>query len=307
MRTDTIYNLNYWLKRGFNEQDAKNKVELSKKETSWRCKEFWIKRGYSEIDAIKEISKKQHEISLKRDRNKKNKNPYSYEYYIEKGISDENEIKKLIQDLKNKSNPYLICSKEKINEIIKKRNETYYSKTNEEREKINISRGLNKQEIINKFGIEKSEFIFKNRGKGKKREYEKKYSKVSISLFDILKELNKEKNFLYGNDEKFLLLKSNIDKKYKKNGYYVDFLYEKNKKIIEFNGDFWHFNPKKYLSESFTILKNNKIFAKDVWEQDRIKIEKLKENGYEVLVIWESDLKKNKDEVIRICNEFINK
>jgi G:T-mismatch repair DNA endonuclease (very short patch repair protein) len=303
MKKDTIYHLNYWLKRGLNEDEAKIKIEIVKKETSWRCKEFWIKRGYNELESLMMISSKQKEISLKRDRNKKQKNPYSEEYYIENGINNPDEIKELIQKRKNKSNPYIVCSEDKINNMIKKRNITYYGKTEEERKKINISRGLNKEDIIKKFGIEKSLEIFRNRGKGSRSPYEKKYSKMSLSLFEMIKDMNPEKEFFYGKNEKFIPIKHEGKRK----GYFVDFLFEDEKKIIEFNGDFWHYNPKKYLSESFTILMGKKIKAQDVWDEDEKKINLLKQKGYEVLIIWEMDFKENENEIKIICNNFINK
>jgi very-short-patch-repair endonuclease len=302
MRTDTIYHVNYWLKRGFNESDAKIKVEISKKETSWRCKEFWIKKGYSENDALKEISRKQSEISFKRDRTKKRKCPYTEEYYIEKGINDLNEIKKLIQEYKNKTNPYLVCSKEKIQNIIEKRNITYYNKPKEVRDKINISRSFNKEQTIKKYGLEKSLEIFKNRRKGARKSYEKKFSKISMSLFDEIKNMNLDKDFLYGKKEKFIAMKCEGKRK----GYYVDFYFEKENKIIEFNGDFWHFNPKKYLPESFIILGDSKFIAKDIWNNDKIKNDLFKQYGYDVLTIWEMDYRENKDEIIKLCNDFIN-
>lgn len=45
--------------------------------------------------------------------------------------------------------------------------------------------------------------------------------------------------------------------------YFYDFCY--NKKIIEYNGDFWHANPKIY-NESDVVHKNK--VAKDIWNYD---------------------------------------
>ena len=129
MRTNTIYHIEYWLKKGFSDSEAKILIEKSKKETSWRCVEFWLKRGVSKEDALKEISKKQSEISIKRDRTKKIINPYDEGYYINKGINDINVIKCLIKEHKNKTNPYLKWSSDELKNVLDKRKITYYQKT----------------------------------------------------------------------------------------------------------------------------------------------------------------------------------
>lgn len=303
MRTDTLYHVNYWLKRGYSEEESINMVEKSKKETSWRCKEFWIKRGYNESEALNHISKKQSEISYKRDRNKKYLTPYDEQYYINKGIIDSDEINNLINEFKNKTNPYNKWTHEELKKIINKRRLTYYKKSKIERNIINKTRGLTKKELFERFGEERTSIILKNRGNGARRSYEKKFSKISMELFDILSEMNKDKIFLYGKNEKFIPIKGLINKK----GYFIDFLFIKEKKIIEFNGDFWHFNPLKYISESFYVLNGNKVIAQDVWNQDSIKINSLKNNGFDILVIWENDYNIDKKMVIKKCNKFLNK
>lgn len=301
MRDNTIYCINYWLKKGFTYNESIANVERLKKETSWRCKEFWIKRGYSEQDAILEISKKQRDLSLRYDKSKKKNNPYSEEYYIKKGITDIDEIRKQIQELKDRSNPYLILSDEKISEILDKRKKTYYSRKQEEINKINKKRGRTKEQLIRKFGKDYVEKLLQKRGNSNRNRFGRSISKISKELFDILSKMNKNKIFLYGKNEKFILNKNNKNK-----GYFIDFLYEKESKIIEFNGDFWHFNPIKYLPESFTILNNKRINAIDIWKEDEEKIEYLKKLGYDVLIVWENEYKKNKLHVIEICDNFIN-
>lgn len=69
---------------------------------------------------------------------------------------------------------------------------------------------------------------------------------------------------------------------------YVDALY--NGIIYEFNGDFWHGNPNKYNPNEI-----NKVSKKTFGELYNKTLEKekfLKENGYNVIGIWESDWKK---------------
>lgn len=80
-----------------------------------------------------------------------------------------------------------------------------------------------------------------------------------------------------------------------------DFTY--NKKIIEFNGDFWHANPKLFKADEIMPMLN--ITAHEKWALDEKKIQLAKLHGYEVLVIWESDYKKEPNVVIKKCIDFL--
>ena len=80
-----------------------------------------------------------------------------------------------------------------------------------------------------------------------------------------------------------------------------DFTYRN--KIIEFNGDFWHMNPSEYKSDFFNQI--SKIYAKDKWEIDSIKIKCAESYGYKVLTIWESEYKKDKEGTIQKCIDFL--
>jgi very-short-patch-repair endonuclease len=73
------------------------------------------------------------------------------------------------------------------------------------------------------------------------------------------------------------------------NKYCVDELNEKNKIIIEINGDYVHANPRIYKSNDVIKLRGNAYTAQEKWENDQRKKEYLENLGYEVLIIWESD------------------
>lgn len=92
-----------------------------------------------------------------------------------------------------------------------------------------------------------------------------------------------------------------------KRRYYYDFTLidrvNNNKKIIEFNGDFFHCNPKIY-NENF-INPCNKICAKKIWEQDEIKIAAAKHFNYDVKFVWESDMIENETKMINECVSFL--
>ena len=54
---------------------------------------------------------------------------------------------------------------------------------------------------------------------------------------------------------------------------------------IEYNGDYWHANP-KYYSEDHII---GDVVAKTVWKEDKQKINRCIKAGIELLIIWEDD------------------
>ena len=76
---------------------------------------------------------------------------------------------------------------------------------------------------------------------------------------------------------------------------FPDFLYD-NKKIIEFNGDYWHRNP---------LIYTESTESKSIWERDAKRQDELERLGYEVLVIWEKDFSDNEEVVIQRCLDFL--
>ena len=71
--------------------------------------------------------------------------------------------------------------------------------------------------------------------------------------------------------------------------------------VIEFNGDYWHCNPEKYNSNYFHQVKQKT--AQELWDYDRDKVDLIKEKGYNLEVVWESQLKKNP----KLINQIIKK
>jgi len=94
-----------------------------------------------------------------------------------------------------------------------------------------------------------------------------------------------------------------IIKELKEKGFDVVHSYRINKKIydiyipklkmlIEFNGDYWHCNPKRYSSDYFNVKRN--MTAQEIWKKDAIKEALAINEGFNFLTIWESDYRKNK-------------
>lgn len=82
-------------------------------------------------------------------------------------------------------------------------------------------------------------------------------------------------------------LKYEVKKSYRIDRYICDIFIEKLNLIIEFNGDYWHCNPKKY-DENY-LHPHKKKTAGKIWEEDLIRVDNLRNMGYTLVVIWESE------------------
>lgn len=74
-------------------------------------------------------------------------------------------------------------------------------------------------------------------------------------------------------------------------------------KLIEFFGDFWRHNPIKYAADWTNPY--TKHTSRQRWELDKQRIVAANSLGYDVLVVWEHEWIKNKDEVIARCINFL--
>jgi len=261
------------IKNGLNEKFESNKNFF--KEKSIQCVEFWLKKGYTKEDAEIEVKKSFDNIHTKTWKKRIN-NPELYQdvnttqigYWLKKGFTEKESKEKIKERQKTFT----------IEKCIQKYGEIDGMKFWTERQK-NWS--------------EKIEIMYKN---GLFIKFRKEpYSNDEIEIFE--------------NISNRLLIKAH----YGKNQYYryikelgqtfaYDFVY--NKKVIEFNGDYWHCNPLLYKDDFFN--KSKQMFAKDIWNYDKVKIDSIEELGFETLIIWEYDYKNNKEEVIQRCIDFIN-
>ena len=77
-----------------------------------------------------------------------------------------------------------------------------------------------------------------------------------------------------------------------------DFTINQIKLIVEFNGDYWHANPKKYqANDNIRFPFGETKSAKTIWDYDDLKLQTVKKLGYDVIVIWESDYRNNPTEI----------
>jgi ABC-type uncharacterized transport system substrate-binding protein/very-short-patch-repair endonuclease len=78
-----------------------------------------------------------------------------------------------------------------------------------------------------------------------------------------------------------------------------DFCLPKYNLIIEYNGNYWHADPKIY--KSGTLLKRPKckeVLVDEIWERDKVKKEEIEAKGYKLVYIWENNYKKEKEKLL---------
>lgn len=109
------------------------------------------------------------------------------------------------------------------------------------------------------------------------------YSKICIEwLENIMKNENLYIRHANNGGEKIIKI-NNI--KYKFDGYC-----ETNNTVYEFLGDFWHGNPDKYNKDDINPV-NKKTFG-DLYKETIKRLDIIKNEGYNIVTIWESDYKK---------------
>jgi hypothetical protein len=121
---------------------------------------------------------------------------------------------------------------------------------------------------------------------------------VDSIINELLLDLDTDDIFCYKNRQ-FIL--KNDNEECKNSRFLYDFKF--GNKIIEFNGDYWHMNPDIYDSDYCHPYTN--LSAEEKWNFDEIKLECAIQNGYDVLTVWESEYKENKEATIQKCIAFL--
>lgn len=300
----------YWINKGYSEEESKKKVSEIQSDRSKLRPDHWIKRGFNELESNKKISEIQSNNG-KHLKEKYKEEPDKYrkinqkckEYWMERGFSEE-ESKKII----SKNNKQFLLNINQKNIIHNTQIQYYLNKGFSEDESIELLKErqttFTLDKCIAKYGKDDGIKIYNDRQeKWKKKVFNKdtcicKGVSNSSKLFikDLLNNLDIELINIAKHDknEKFIS---------DKNGKHYKYDFTIGKKIIEYNGDFWHCNP-NYFQEDF-LHPVIKLTAKEIWMNDKNKLDIAELHGYEVLVIWESDYIKTQDEILNKCIKFL--
>jgi very-short-patch-repair endonuclease len=85
-----------------------------------------------------------------------------------------------------------------------------------------------------------------------------------------------------------------------------DYVDTTSKKIIEFFGDYFHANPKKYNAGDVIRQSNPPLTAAHLWENDKQRADGYTDAGYKVHIVWENDFRKSPQQVLEQCLHFLN-
>jgi len=86
--------------------------------------------------------------------------------------------------------------------------------------------------------------------------------------------------------------------------YNVDIVIPEINLIIEFFGDYFHGNPSIYNEQDF--ISHKSVTRIELNKKDDIRIEALKNMGFHILIVWEDDWRKNKNQVLHTIEDKIN-
>lgn len=74
--------------------------------------------------------------------------------------------------------------------------------------------------------------------------------------------------------------------------YLYDFYLPALNLLIEYNGDYWHANPRRYPPGTLLPFQNaGKVPVEDIWARDAAKAAAATASGYRLAYVWESDFK----------------
>jgi G:T-mismatch repair DNA endonuclease (very short patch repair protein) len=227
----------------------------------------YIAKKFEKIGSKAEYLQKLYKIDISDAKSLKYKSPEKKFHcseieFIEKYGEEEGKLRyNRRKELISKNNPKnsFLCT---LKNFIKRYGEELGTKKYKDRcEKISYT--SSKDFFIDRYGKVNGEKIWKSKFKHVRT------SKKSKIIEDLLTSLNIE-------FEK----EKNITTKF------VDYFLKDLNIVIEFYGDYWHANPKMYKSDFYNTRV--KMTSLEIWERDKERINKIKQNVDSIIIIWES-------------------
>lgn len=234
--------------------------------------------------------------------------PVTLEFWKAKGLSDEAALIKLT-DVQSRFSKQV--KNRKSNTTLQYFLDKGLSETDARSALRNRQSTKTLEKAIAKYGNIDGPNIWANRNKTWSSTVEAKYKngefiktpKTKVWRVTSISELELAESLQYSTNSQLLFGENQLTIFDGNRNYYYDICDPAKRKIIEYNGDYWHANPSKYAEDQ--IVHSNKT-AKQIWESDANKLAIIKALGYNVLIIWESEYLKNKKDISLACLNFIN-
>jgi hypothetical protein len=285
--------LNFWIYRGYSELEARDLVnsnKVTRKEPTPMQKEFWISKGLSESEATYKI------------KTFRKTNP---EYWESRGYTLEEAKAKISEYQKENAEKFKskkILKPELFEDISQSQKKYWIRKGMTEDEAIKkvseVQTTFSLEKCIERYGEEAGRKRWSERQEKWAKNYKKSnYSKISQDLFWKLIDsgkinLSKKIHFATYHNGKF---SDDINREHVINTensvIKPDFVILEDKKIIEFDGIYWHNHNRRNKPENY--------------KREKIRDENLIKAGYQILRINEAELKENSEKTIEKCLNFL--
>lgn len=261
--------LNYWMSKGFSISEARQKVS-----------EVQMARG--SLGAAKTRGTSRYTIR-------------SVEYWINSGYSIE-EAKNKVRHIQTTNGlefykrNYPDSFEEKFQERIEKWQESLRACDQKD---LNLKKSPTVEGALARGLTPEQAFEVRQSNLEHLRRVRRLPSKISQKLFDLLE--RRLGDLCYYSDKNYEKLVG---------GYRVDFYHPASKIVVEFYGDFYHRNPKLFESAHTVFNKS----AEEVWEYDKQREAAIRQDPKTriLIVVWESDFRKNPNQVIDNIIKEIN-
>lgn len=259
--------------------------------------EYWTERGYSENDSGSLVSFFQSQTGTM---NKGNLTVRSLDYWLSKGY-DIDYARNMVCEVQTRDLEWFLkrygteVGCEKFNTMIEKRSRTWSSKDEDEKKKINESRGRTFKQLKESYGYERACEIIKS------RMVSVGISSESMDFFNdldnILPDDVSDKSITgYKADERWV--RTECGKLF-----FLDYVI--GNCVIEYNGSFWHADTRDFDSQDFHPVR--KQIVETIWKDDHDRYYRLENMGYDVKIVWSNDVMEDRNNVLSDCKNFILK
>lgn len=286
--------INTWVNRGYSIHEAKAIVSKIQRTRSKRCVEYWTIKGYTINEAVLMVSESQSITSKKSFLTRYGDEVGSIKYvnYIKKlkevsqfGISywlnkHDGNSDKAIESL------FQYQSKNGFSQRGSKKYWLSLGYDDESAEQASLHFSRKRSSWCYEYWLDKGFLyneaidIVKNiQSKNARLRKFLNFSKLEKEVISELREMHPTLTFL----ENEIVIDNGAR-------IFPDIVIKELNTVIEVYGDFWHANPRQYKTDQYM---HSGMLAKEIWEKDKVRLDLLKKSYDNIIVLWESDIKKN--------------
>jgi len=260
---------------------------------------YWMQRGFDRdaaISAANQVQKNRAARAGNKSRGQP-RGPRTVDYWISKGHTAD-QAAELVSAWQRRDTEWFVMmygpdeGQTRYDQMIKRRQQTWYGRSDFDRQQRNATKGKTKAQLIEKYGQERAFDIIRRRTSGTS-----KISKESVEFFveldQSLGQISARSVTGYKGSERFVKFGDNIT--------WVDYYLDG--KIIEFHGSYWHADPRLFEADEIHNVIN--LPCREIWQRDHQRLDTLEKLGYNVLVIWSKDVDDDCQRELDRAKQFI--